>query len=219
MSLLCRRTRDGLFYLAFSACLLGAAAPQTPKHKAEYQAEQQAADAYFMQEDKCRQLVNARRFADAEPLCKMGVELVEKLPASRGMERLAAYQQAGHSTFYQKKFADALNFYRRELAIAKVTVEPYAAELGYAYHHVAAGLHATGDLNAARSCYEQSERILEQARRHIGSEYLKNRYSAAIKSVLADYVVLLRQMGDESGAKTAEKKARSIVVRTDLTDD
>jgi TonB family protein len=180
--------------------------------EAEYKKEQQTADAYFKQEDECRRLVIAQRFADAEPVCKTGVELVEKLPRSRGMERITAYQQAGHSMFYQKKFSDAVK-------TAKGTVEPYSAELGYAYHHLAASLHATGDLTAARSLYEQSESTLELAREHIRSEFLKNRYSAAIKSVLADYVVLLRQIGDESGAQAAAKKASSIVIRTELKDD
>jgi TonB family protein len=184
-----------------------------------YKKELQAADVYFIQEDKCRTLVTAKQFAEAEPVCKQAIEVVEKLDAGRKMERVSAYQLAGHSLFYQRKFADALILYRQELIVAQSKLKPYEAELGYAYHHVAMGLHATGDLSQARSYYELAETTLERAREHIGSEFLKNRYSASIKSVLTGYALLLRQSGDESGAQAAEAKANSIVVRTDLKEN
>ena len=182
---------------------------------AEYTKEQ---EAYFQQEDKCRALVSSRQYGEAEPACKMGAELAEKLPESRTMERITAYRQAGRTLFYQRKFDDALSFYQQALAVAKTHLKLYEAELAYAYHDVALGLHATGDLSQARSYYDKSEATLEQARGRIDSEFLRDQYSAAIKSVLTDYAILLRQVGDESGAEAAERKANSIVVKTDLND-
>src|SRR2546425_6319984 len=35
--------------------------------------------------------------------------------------------------------------FRSELAIGETSLKPTDAELGYAYHHVALGYHATGD--------------------------------------------------------------------------
>lgn len=187
--------------------------------KTSYEEQERAAEAYFKTEDDCRKLVNTMQFAVAEPVCKHGIKLAEKLPPNRLMERATAYQQAGHAAFYRRNFSEALTLYQRELEISKTVTKPYEAELGYAYHHVALGLHATGSLIEARSFYELSESTLEQARAHIVSELLKNRYSAAIKSVLADYAVLLRQMGDESGAQAADEKRNSIILKSDLKDN
>jgi len=187
--------------------------------EADYKKEQDASNAYFKQEDKCRSLIKAQQFAEAEAACKTGVDLAEKLPARRQMERLSAYRNTGVALFYQRKFSDALGLYQHELSIAQATLKPDEAELGYAYHDVALGLHGTGDLQQARSYYERAETTLEQAREHIDSAFLKNQYSGSIKSVLLDYVVLLRQSGDSSGADAAERKAKSIVVRTDLKDN
>jgi tetratricopeptide (TPR) repeat protein len=186
---------------------------------ADLKKEQNAVDAYFKQEQKCRALLKAGEYAEAEPVCKVGVQLAEKLPEGRSNEQRSAYQQAGHSLFYQRKFPDALILYQQELVMAKGHLKPYEAELGYAYHDVAVALHATGDLSLARSYYELAEMTLERAREHIGSEFLKNEYSRSIKSVLTDYALLLRQSGEESQAKAAEAKANAIVVRTDLKSD
>jgi len=187
--------------------------------EADYKKEQEASNDYFKQEDRCRALIKAQQFTEAEAACKTAVDLAEKLPGSRQMERLSAYRNTGVALFYQRKFSDALGLYQHELSIAQATLKPDEAELGYAYHDVALGLHGTGDLQQARSYYERAETTLEQAREHIDSAFLKNQYSGSIKSVLLDYAVLLRQSGDSSGADAAEQKAKTILVRTDLRDN
>jgi len=181
--------------------------------------EQAAADSYFKQEDKCRELVRAKQYGDAESSCRTAVELVEKLPAERQNERRLAYELLGHSLFFQKKFSDALSPYQKELTIAQASLRPYEAELGYAYHDVALEFYATGDVQQARSNYERAVSTLEQARDHIDSPFLKNEYSRTMKSVLLEYAALLRQSGDSLGADTAELRAKAIVVRTDLKDN
>jgi tetratricopeptide (TPR) repeat protein len=186
--------------------------------EADYKKEQEASHDYFKQEDRCRALIKAQHFTEAEAACKTAVDLAERLPASRQMERLSAYRNTGIALFYQRKFSDALGLYQHELSIAQATLKPDEAELGYAYHDVALGLHGTGDLQQARSYYERAETTLEQAREHIDSAFLKNQYSGSIKSVLLGYAVLLRQSGASSGADAAEQKAKTIVVKNDLKD-
>jgi hypothetical protein len=44
---------------------------------------QEAANAYYKQEGKCRDLVHAKQYGDAELSCNNAVELVEKLPPER----------------------------------------------------------------------------------------------------------------------------------------
>jgi TonB family protein len=186
---------------------------------ANYKKEQQSADDYFKQQDKCRELVRTKQYGDAESSCRTAVELVEKLPTDRQNERRLAYQFLGHSLLFQKKFSDALAPYQKELTIAQASLRPYEAELGYAYHDMALTLFATGDLQQSRSDYETAISTLEQARDHIESPFLKNEYSGTMKTVLQEYAVLLRRSGDSVGADAAELRAKAIVVSTDLKDN
>jgi TonB family protein len=187
--------------------------------EADYKKEQDASNAYFKQEDKCRALLRAKQYSDAESGCRTAVELVEKLPAARQNERRSAYALLGHSLLNQRKFSDALIPYQQELTIAKASLHPYEAELGYAYHDIALALFATGDLQQSRSDYETAISTLEQARDHIDSAFLKNQYSGTMKTVLQEYALLLRKSGDSSGADAAEQRAQSIEVKADLKDN
>lgn len=180
--------------------------------------QQEAADSYFRQEDKCRDLVRSKQYGEAESTCRTAVELVEKLPTGRQNERRLAYQFLGHSLLFQEKFSDALVPYRKELTIAQISLRQYEAELGYAYHDVALALFATGDLQQSRADYEIAIRTLEQARNHVDSPFLKNEYSDTMKTVLQEYAVVLRRAGDLVGADAAELRAKAIMVRTDLKD-
>lgn len=91
--------------------------------------------------------------------------------------------------------------------------------MAYAYRDVARGLHGAGDLQQARSYYEQATSTLEQARDHIDSAFLKNEYSRTMKTVLQEYALLLRQSGDSSGADAAEQRANAIEVKADLKEN
>jgi TonB family protein len=187
--------------------------------EADYKKEQDASDAYFKQEDKCRGLLRAKKYGDAESSCRAAVGLVEKLPVARQNERRFAYALLGHSLLYQKKFSAALIPYQRELTIAQASLRPYAAELGYAYHDMGLALLTTGDLQQSRSNYERAVTTLEQARDQIESPFLKNEYAGTMKTVLQEYALLLRKLGDSAGADAAEQRARSIDVKTGLKDN
>jgi TonB family protein len=178
--------------------------------EANYRKEQEVEDRYFKQQEKCRELLQQRRYPDAEQTCTPLIELAAQMPAERRLERLTAYQYVGHADLGQQRFADALVFYKQELAIAEVALKPLDAELAYAYRDVARGLHGIGDLTQARSYYEHAVSTLEQARNNMDSAFLKNEYSRTMKSVLREYAVLLRQMGDTPGADAAEQRAKSI---------
>lgn len=163
--------------------------------------------------------MHAKQYGEAESSCRTAVDLVEKLPADRQNERRLAYGLLGHSLLFQKKFSDAMIPYQKELTIARASLRPYEAELGYAYHDIALALFATGDLQQSRSNYESAVSTLVQARDHIDSAFLKNEYSGTMKSVLQEYAALLRQSGDSLGADAAELRAKAIVVRADLKDN
>lgn len=187
--------------------------------EADYKKEQDASNDYFKQEKKCRDLLHERQYPDAEQTCKPLIELAAKLPSERRLERLSSYQYVGHADFGQRKFSEALGFYKQELEIAETALKPTDAELAYAYRDVAHGLHGTGDLKQAQPYYEHAISTLEQACDHIDSAFLKNEYSRTMKTVLQEYALLLRQSGDSSGADAAEQRANAIEVRAELKDN
>ena len=177
---------------------------------ANYQAEQKSNDDYFKREDECRNLLKAQKYAEAEASCKSAVELAEKLPSERQNERRIANELTGEALLHEKKFPEALSLFKTELAIGEASLKPTDAELGYAYHHVALGYHATGDLQQAQSYYEKSEATLRAAREHMDGDFFKNQYAKAIQSVLWDYIVLLQQTGQNDAAAKAQQHADAI---------
>jgi len=129
---------------------------------AEYKAEQKNNQIYFERRKECSSLLKERRYAEAEALCRSLVELSERLPLERQLERMTANQLSGHVLFSQRKYAEALIFYQRELAIGSARLKPTEAELGYAYYDVAMGFHATEEIEKAQSNYERAEATLRK---------------------------------------------------------
>lgn len=175
-----------------------------------YQVEQKNNEDYFKREDECRNLLKAHQYSEAEPPCTSSVELAEKLPQERQMERVTANDLAGQALLYERKFDEALSFFQSEVAIGETSLKPTDAELGYAYHHVALGYHATGDTQKAQLYYERAESTLRAAREHIDSDFLKNEYAKALQAELRDYIVLLQQTGQTDAAVKAQQRADTL---------
>lgn len=176
----------------------------------KYQVEQKNSEDYFKHEDDCRNLLKAGQYAEAESPCTSSVELAEKLPKDRQMERVTANDLAGQSLLYAKKYDEALSFFRSEVAIGETALKPTDAELGYAYHHVAVAYQATGDNQKAQLYYERAASTLEKARQHMDSDFFKNEYAKALQSVLRDYIVLLQQTGQTDAAAKAQQRADDL---------
>ena len=176
---------------------------------ADDQAEEKNSQNFFKREDECRELLKAQKYPEAEAPCTSLVELAEKLPKVRQMERMSANELAGHSLLYQKKFDEALSFFQSEVAIGEASLKPTEAELGYAYHHVGLAHYGTGDLQKAQSYYEKSESTLRAAREHMDGEFFKNQYAKDIQGVLREFIVL-RQTGQDDAAAKAQQRADAI---------
>ena len=120
---------------------------------AEVNREQEDNQRYFAAENSCRGDLKSRDLKQADLDCKNALQLVEKLPQERSMERQTASGLLGQTYFAERKFADALPFYEKELEISKAHQKPDEAELAYAYHHVALTLHALGHVEDATKDY------------------------------------------------------------------
>jgi len=176
----------------------------------QYKKEQEINGAYFKQEDQCRKLIDSHQYEQAEAACKAAVGLAEGLPPERALERTQAYGDTGIVLISEKKFVDALDYFRREVSLDEKTLKPTDAELGYGYHHLGLALFLNGDSNGAIEYYKRSIKTLELAREHIPSDFLKTQYSKTLKIVLHEYAKILRQNGDSATADAAEGEANSL---------
>ena len=61
----------------------------------DYDRDQKLADRYFKQEDKCRQLLTATKWKEAEKVCRANLPIADQLASHRGMEKMVAYENAG----------------------------------------------------------------------------------------------------------------------------
>lgn len=177
--------------------------------KAQVADEQKTNEQFFAEEGKCRESVRANNLDDAVKGCKEAVDLAEKLPKERANERRGAYQLVGHALFGQKKYEDALGYYRKELEIALSSLQPDEAELAYAYHDVALAFHTLGRQSEAAQNYIKAEQTIVLARDHIGIEDLKPRYTATLKQIREHYLILLQQTGQAAAAADLEKRIQS----------
>jgi tetratricopeptide (TPR) repeat protein len=167
-------------------------------------------ETFIGRQEECKGLLKAGEYGKAQVSCSSLVELAEKLPKERHLEKMSAFELAGHAMLYQKKFDAALSLFRNELAIGEASLRSTDAELGYAYHHVGLAYYSLGNFHEALYFYQKSEFTLRAAREHIDSEPLKNQYAKDIKGVLREYIVILRQAGQGDAASQAQGRADAI---------
>jgi tetratricopeptide (TPR) repeat protein len=173
---------------------------------AEIAEEAKVNDRFFDEDRKCRDSYHNKKYDDALVLCQGALNLAEKLPKERANERRGAYEIVGHVYFAQQRFEEALQSYKTELQIGLNSLEPYEAELGYAYHDMALAYHMLGRASEAAQNYAKAETTMIQARDNIELEELKPRYSATLKQIREHYLILLRQTGQTAAAADLEKR-------------
>ena len=175
---------------------------------------QEQLDQFYIAMDACRDLVQENQAVDAEHACEDAILLAGKLDSRHQLERMDAFQQTGHALLLQRKFTEALDYYRKELRAAGQAVGPLDAELAAAHHHVGNALWAVGRSDEARAEYEIAESIFQQGGQQIDSEFLRNEYARNLKSVMQDHAKLLRQMDLPDEAAELERLAASIEVKS-----
>lgn len=184
----------------------------------QHKEEQKINNEYFKQEDQCRSLIHSRQYEQAEATCKSAVDLAERLPPERALERTEAYGNTGNALLGQQKFAEALGYFRREATLDEKVLKPIDAELGYGYHHLALALYATGDLKQALDYYDRSIKTLELALGQKSMQEFQGQYLKSLKKILLEYAQVLRQNGDivAAGRSRAAGKFHSIAALAQL---
>ncbi len=180
----------------------------------QYKEQQKINNAYFAKDRECRSQISSRDYAEAVTTCKSSVELAEKLPPERALERTSAYADEGWALMGRHEYSEALDYFKKEVALDEKSLNPYDVELGYGYHHLGIGLLANGDLKGALENYQKAIHTVELARQHINSKFLAWEYTKSLKKLLAEYSELLLRSGDAAGATEAKRKADSIQLPT-----
>lgn len=188
-------------------------AVEEPLDEAKLKKEAEAAEKYYPVEDACRKQVRDNDLVNAESTCKQAIAVALQLDPARRLERSGAYQQTGHALFRQRKFAEALENYQKELEFVQQIGNPDGAELAAAQYHVANGLWGSGRRDEADALYTKAEGTYRRAYERIESAFLKNEYTKALKMVLMDHAALLRDMGNSSQATSLEEQASALVVK------
>lgn len=180
---------------------------------------EQTNNQYFKAFDLCHKERIDRQLSQAEADCKKAVALADQLDPARRLERVTAFGETGNTLFLQRRFAESLEYYQKELTLAETFLTVNDDDLAVAQHHVGSGLWGTGHLEEAATQYARAENGFRQAREHIDSAFLKNEYSKGLKRVLRDHAALLRQMGHPEEADALKKQADAIVIKEGLKDN
>ncbi len=179
------------------------ARPGSAKEQAQ---EDKANREYFGADEQCR---NDLKQSDPELSirdCHTAINLVDKLPVERVNERRLANEMMGHAYFKNKDFQNALSSYTEELKIAQSTLHDDQAELAYAYHDVALANHLLGKAPEANQDYLNAEAILPRAAQKIHMDGLDKKYLATLRRIQQEHLVLLKQIGDTTGASALQKQ-------------
>jgi TonB family protein len=172
----------------------------------EYERQLVVNRRYFALDDKCRSLLNARKWQDAEQVCRNALPVADQLADHEGLTKMGAYEHVGHALFAQQRYAEALEYYTRAFGFAQSSLGETDAEMGYAYRHLAMAHHGVGNLDKARELYKKAETTLELAQEKIGNADLKQRYRKSLKEILKYHLLAAEEAGQPAEAEEIRKR-------------
>lgn len=176
----------------------------------EYERDKRIGAQFFPQDAKCRSLVKAQNWQEAEPACKATVALAEQFPRERELEKMGAYQMYGHVLMGQKRFQDALTYYGRAYDAVQSKLTEKDAELAHLYGDMAIAYHALRDLDKAIALYRQAEKVYQAAYANIGDDQMRLSYVRALKKLLELHLTAAEDAGATAEAEEVKKLAKSL---------
>lgn len=174
--------------------------------KKEYEEQQAINEKYFKEDDKCRGLLKANKWTQAERVCKAAVPLAQQLGDHQGLTKMGAYEHVGYALLTQQRYEEALVYYSRAFEFAQTSLKETDAELGYAYRNLAMANHGLRNLDKARELYRKAEATLQLAHENIASADLKQRYEIALKEILKYHLLAAEEAGDAAEVQDIKKR-------------
>ena len=162
--------------------------------------------AYFAQDEKCRNLLKGNDWLKAEASCRSAITLVEKLPKHHVLERSSSRLALAIALLFQRRADDAIPLLNASLEIGKPLLDDTDAETGERYLFLGHAHRLKGDIEISARYYERAESTYRTAFKEIDDDYLRRSYSRSIIRILEAHLSLVRSVGSESSAMIVEKR-------------
>lgn len=172
--------------------------------------------AFYDERGKCRAMMRARAWTDAEKSCRTAVVLVEKLPKEQVLERSSARTSLAVLLLLNQRPKEAIALLEEALAISQGVTDDSDAETGEIYFLLGRAHHISGDVERSRSYYERAERTYRTAFIEIGDSELRYTYGQVIKDIVEAHLDLLRSAGLRAEAEKLDQ--RLVQVEKDFSD-
>ncbi len=174
--------------------------------QALYEQQQAVSNRYFKLGDKCRSLLSASKWKEAEQACREALPVADQLGDHQSLTKMGAYEHVGHALIAQQRYAEALEYYSRAFEFAQSTLKETDAELGYAYRNLAMANHGLRNLDKARELYRKAEATLQLTHEKIESAYLKQRYKTTLRQILKYHLLAAEEAGDAAEAQQLKER-------------
>jgi len=165
--------------------------------------------AYFSEAEKCRKLINAKSYSQAEASCKLSVMLVEKLPKSRYMERHSAYKMLGLAFIRQRKAQEAITSLEKSLQAGKAKLDDTNSETGEVYFLLGQANQLLEETELASDFYMKAENTFRSAFIEIDDDEVRFDYVRILGNILETHIIL---------AENANLKEKSEKYKKRLSD-
>ena len=185
--------------------------------KEEYERDRRVAEQFFPIETKCRSLAMDENWKDAEKVCNDALQQAELFKFGRELEKLGAYELMGHVMRGQKRYREALDYYKRAQVAAGSKLDEKDAELGRLYGDMAITHHLLRELDKARELYSKAERVLQAAYDNMKSdepdqelETLRSGYIRRLRRLLEYHLIAAEDSGSTAEADAIKKLMKSL---------
>jgi tetratricopeptide (TPR) repeat protein len=151
--------------------------------------------AYFSEDHRCRDFLNAREWAKAESSCRAAVLLAEKLPKEHVLERSSIRGSLAIALLWQGRSEEAVSLLNKSLEISKPILDDTDAEKGDIYLWLGHAHRLRKDTQTARDYYERAERTYRSAFVKIGDDELRFPYGRRIRNIVEAHLDLVTAAG------------------------
>jgi tetratricopeptide (TPR) repeat protein len=163
---------------------------------------------YFDAEDKCRSLMRATKFAEAEATCREAVELSNQLPKDAVLERSSALSLLANDVLSQRRFADSIPLYEKALELDQAYLKPYDADLATNYQNLGRAFALTGNFPKADQLYALAVSTFKLAIKNLPS--MTENYSRRLRRALNEYAQVKDAEDQKDAASDLRRQASEV---------
>ena len=185
--------------------------------KEAYERDRKIGEKFFPLANECRGLVRAHNWKDAEAVCRNALLQAEMFATGRELEKMGAYELFGHVMRGQKRYEEALDYYKRAQLAAGSRLDEDDAELGRLYADIAITHYLRRQLVEARELFAKAERVLQAAYDKFKSdeadpelEALRRGYIRSLRQTLEYHLVAAEESGATSEVEAIKKLMKNL---------